>query len=364
MFRKKHFSKGLSEFKYNLNRQSPLNAARRHWITFFKYNSWKKMYNLALILTQFLLKRSNVKGYPFILKVEPTSRCNLRCPGCIAHGTDFPIEEGDMSLELFKKLCDEMGDYLYKISLYITGEPMLNRYIYDMIAYASKKRIGTVISTNFNFFNEEKAEKMIASGLSHIIVCLDGISQEVYGKYRVGGKVDNVLKNLDILTKKKIEMKSKNPFLEIQVINNEYNKDEIPKIHEFAKKLKADRFTIREDLREYKPAQRDRTCFWLWFTSLVTEKGVVLPCCASAWWENDKKYFGDIKNNSFHEIWNSKKYIKAREVFRRRLEKSEENAIPTSLCSECTIFSTQNTKALPFSDKTELSENTRNLYGK
>lgn len=238
-----------------------------------------------------------------------------------------------MPLELFQKLCDEMGDYLYKISLYITGEPLLNNKIYDMIAYATKRRIGTVISTNFHAFNEEKAERMIAAGLSHIIVCLDGVSQEVYQKYRVGGKVDRVLKNLDILTRKKKEMGSRLPFIEIQAIRFEHNERELPQIQDIVKKFKADRFTIREDFRKHKPADRNRTCFWLWFTSLVTEKGVVVPCCASAWWKTPKKEFGNVETGSFADIWNGKRYRDAREVFYGRAEKGVD-----SLCSECDIF--------------------------
>lgn len=329
----------FTNLRYGLNRQSPLNAVRRHWITLLRYNSWKKMANLFMILAHFALRRPIVKGYPIILKVEPTSRCNLRCPGCIAHGTDFPIKEGDMSLELFQKLCDEIGNYLYKISLYITGEPLLNNRIYDMIAYATKKRIGTVISTNFHAFNEEKAEKMISVGLSHIIVCLDGVSQEVYEKYRVGGKLNLVLKNLDILARKKMEMRSRLPFVEIQAIRNEYNEEELPQIEEVARKLKADRFTIREDLRDYRPAEQDRTCFWLWVTSLVTEKGIVIPCCASAWWKNEKKEFGDAKANDFCDVWNNDRYREAREVFYKKVNIAEKvKKANNSLCSECNIF--------------------------
>jgi MoaA/NifB/PqqE/SkfB family radical SAM enzyme len=296
------------------------------------------MINLSMVLIQFLFRRPIVKGYPFILKVEPTSRCNLKCPGCIAHGTDFPIEEADMSFELFKKLCDETSDYLYKISLYITGEPLLNNQIYDMIAYATKKRIGTVISTNFHAFNEDRAERMISAGLSHIIVCLDGMSQEVYEKYRVGGKVNRVLKNLDILTRKKMEMESRLPFIEIQAIRNEYNEQELPQIQDLTRRLKADRFTIREDLRGYKNAERDRTCFWLWFTSLVTEKGVVIPCCASAWWKSEKKEFGDVKANDFGDVWNNERYREAREVFRRKGNSAGRSGAKSSLCLECNIF--------------------------
>ena len=296
------------------------------------------MINLIMILKQFVLKRPVVRGYPFILKVEPTSRCNLRCAGCIAHGSDFPIEEGDMPLALFKRICDEMSDYVYKISLYITGEPLLNAQIYDMIAYATSKRIGTVISTNFHAFNEEKAEKMLEAGLSHLIVCLDGVTQETYGKYRIGGNVERVLKNLDILTRKKKERGCKLPFLEIQAIRHHENEEELPKIREVAKRLGVDRFTVREDFRNYEPAKKDRTCFWLWLTALITEKGVVIPCCAAAWWETKKKDFGNMNVTSFREAWNSERYVEARTIFRtkERTPKFENREKP--LCSGCDIF--------------------------
>ena len=329
-----------SDLHYGLNRQSPMNAVRRHWVTLFRYNSLKKMTNLLLVATQYFFKKTPVRGYPVMLKVEPTSRCNLRCPGCTAHGTDFPIEEGDMELSLFQKICDEFGDYLYKISLYITGEPLLNKQLIEMITYASSKNIGTVISTNFHAFNEDKAEQIIDAGLSHIIVCLDGVTQEVYGSYRVGGHVEQVKKNLEILTRKKKEKGSSLPFIEVQTVRNEFNQQEIPQIRALASELGVDRYTIREDLRNYKTAERDHTCFWLWCTALVTEQGDILPCCASAWWTDEKRKFGNIKQNSFSSIWNNSKYQQAREVFQSHshLKDPAVDNANQSLCATCTIF--------------------------
>jgi len=202
---------------YGLNRQSMLDKVRRHWLTFLAYNTPKKFFNLIIVLLEGLLHRKRLYGMPPIIKLEPTVRCNLRCRGCV-HGMDFPLSNREMPLEMFKKICDDMGDYLYKISLYIIGEPLLTRNIYDMISYASGKKIGTVISTNFHAMDEERAERLIKSGLSHLIIALDALDPKIYAQVRIGGKLDRVLQNLETFMKKRKELNSKTPMVELQTI--------------------------------------------------------------------------------------------------------------------------------------------------
>jgi len=234
---------------YGLNRQSMFDKVRRHWHTFLTYNTPKKMVNLIIVFLEGLFRRKVLIGKPPIIKVEPTVRCNLRCRGCI-HSMDFPLSNRDMPMDMFKKICDEMGDYLYKISLYIIGEPLLNRDIYDMIGYAANKRIGTVISSNFHAMDEKRAERLIKSGLSHLIIALDSLDQQIYEQIRIGGKVDRVLNNLEIFMKKREELKSRTPYVELQTIRNDLTRPEIPKIADLVKRLGIERHTIRDDLLE------------------------------------------------------------------------------------------------------------------
>ncbi len=266
---------------YGLDRQSMWDKVRRHAFTFFHYNSPKKFLNLLLVFIQGVFRFRKIYGRPFIIKIEPTVRCNLRCPGCV-HGTSFPLSNRSMPFEVFKRICDELGDYLYKISLYIIGEPLLSPAIYEMIAYAANKRIGTVISSNFHAIDAQKAEQLIRSGLSHLIIALDAMDQTVYEKVRVGGQVDRVVRNIEMFMKKRAELGSRLPFVELQTIRNEHTRSQIPRIAAFAQHLGIDRYTIRDDVQEFSLRPKNKACFWLWHTLLINEDGMILPCCPAA----------------------------------------------------------------------------------
>ena len=59
--------------------------------------------------------------------------------------------------------------------------------------YASSKKIYTVTSTNGHYLTPRKAEETVSSGLSRIIISLDGATQESYEKYRVHGQLEKVI---------------------------------------------------------------------------------------------------------------------------------------------------------------------------
>ena len=61
------------------------------------------------------------------------------------------------------------------------------------------------------------------------MVSIDGVTQEVYETYRVGGRLDRVMDNLNLLAEAKREMGSATPHVEWQFIvmrQNEHQMDE------------------------------------------------------------------------------------------------------------------------------------------
>ena len=64
-----------------------------------------------------LTRKNIVWGYPFVMMVEPTNICNLRCPLCITGSKLMTRDDGMMTLERFKQLMDEMGPYLMHLTL-------------------------------------------------------------------------------------------------------------------------------------------------------------------------------------------------------------------------------------------------------
>lgn len=67
---------------------------------------------------------------------------------------------------------------------------------------------------------------------------------------------------------------------------------------------------------EEKQSKRRNRCGLLWSETVINWDGSVLPCCSVY---SEAHSFGNIKENSFIEIWNNKKYQSARkEVIGRK----------------------------------------------
>ena len=67
-----------------------------------------------------------------------------------------------------------------------------------MIRYISQKshKIRTITTVNLNATNDEQIKGLLTSSLDALHVSIDGVTQEVYEKYRVGGNLETVLNNL------------------------------------------------------------------------------------------------------------------------------------------------------------------------
>jgi len=178
----------------------------------------KKLLNWILVEISIYFKPEHPWGWPTHLQIEPTNRCNLRCALCpVTAGMDRP--NGHMDLNVYKKIVDEIGDYVFLILLWDWGEPFLNPSIYEMISYAKQKGIKLVSSTNGHLFKDgEQAARLVASGLDSIIFAVDGISQETYELYRQGGSLESVLQGIRTVVARKRNLKSRTPLINLRFI--------------------------------------------------------------------------------------------------------------------------------------------------
>ncbi len=139
-------------------------------------------------------------GMPTVFYVETVLACNLACPECVIGVDNVKRTKKIMKLDEFKLISKKLENHANLIYLHKWGEPLMNKNIFQMIEIASKYA-HTHISTNGMLIDSIKAEKLITSGLGTLIISIDGYSQEVYEKYRIGGKVKKVLENIALLNK-------------------------------------------------------------------------------------------------------------------------------------------------------------------
>jgi radical SAM protein with 4Fe4S-binding SPASM domain len=266
-----------------------------------------------------------------------------------------------MSLEEYKSIFDKVKEYALVVSLYNHGEPLLNPDVFSIIEHSHRHRVGTNISSNFNWPHPIDVNDFIRSGLDYVTVSLDGVTQEAYQQYRIRGDIAEVFENMKRLVAAKKALKSETPFVEWQFIVFKHNEHEMAAARKLASEVGVDllRFVSpgippedmhRLDLQEkWMPNDRsywernpkvveergyvfDRPCFYLYRSMFIYPGGGVTPCCFA---HDDRQDFGNIYNNSVPEIWNNKTYRSARMLFAKR--QPAEDRVET-ICDKCTVF--------------------------
>ena len=182
-----------------------------------------------------------VGGFPYVLKIESTNICNQRCPFCLDRDRSKIDEEGrgfgKMHVECFQRIIDVLAPTAMRLNLYGSGEPVLYPDIYEMIRYAADRNIGVTISANLSAFKPENAEKLVLSGLEHLIVSCHGASPETYDKYNVGGDFWRTQENMRAICDAKQRLGRKLPFVDWQFLRFSHNQHEIPKARAMAKDI-------------------------------------------------------------------------------------------------------------------------------
>ena len=285
---------------------------------------------------------------PYFLSFESFAGCNLMCPECPMGNSQIKRESRRLSMPFFKKVIDETYRSLYCCMIYFQGEPFLNQNIFEMIHYAYKKNIYTIISTNAQLINKEIAKKIIESGLNKIIISIDGTDQQTYEKYRKGGSLQKAIDSISYLNKER--GKSKKLLIEVQFIvfsHNEHQIDEIKKlgimwgadkvsiktaqIYDFNKKenlipnnKKYSRYVKDGENWRLKKKLHNR-CLRIFGGAVIDADGNVLPCCYD---KSSTHIMGNISNENFKNIWIGEKF----EEFRKQVFKNRKQF---EICQNC-----------------------------
>ena len=152
-----------------------------------------------------------------------------------------------MKFETFCRVLDELGPHIRYLNFYDYGETFLHRQAADMIRYAKSvnANITVICSTNGHFFRTpEQQREIIETGVDEIIFSVDGASQEVYEKYRVGGRLDVVLNAMAELAKMKRELGREKPSIMWRYILFDWNDsdEEMARARELARDIGVDQF--------------------------------------------------------------------------------------------------------------------------
>lgn len=340
---------------------------RRAWL--FGRLSVGKALNLASAAKDFALKRETLSAFPSFVKIDISPLCNLHCTACVhADPNGNPNLERQvfdpkhkMTLEQFGRIIEQIRGKTSAVSLYYLGDPMVHPDLDRMCRLAADAGLQVHVSTNFSFgLKDDRIRRMVQSGLSHLTVCIDGVSQEKYQLTRVGGKIEHVLHNLKRVTRMRKALGQRYPLVEVQFIMFQHNADEVEKAREMCKDLGVDEFvTFWGDLHNWtscdpdsfevigpRPGTRLPRCYWPYFTTVIKWNGDVIPCCLHRQGMQyapgaDARVFGNVFQKGIGEIWNSPQYRQARRVASDPTRSNHEPALKSHFCDACpTLFET------------------------
>src|SRR6188768_2433833 len=159
--------------------------------------AWNAMEVYSSFQISNLRMKVSHKGMPISISFEPTTSCNLRCPECPSGLRSFTRPTGMLDQSLFQNVIDQLAPTLSYLTFYFQGEPYLHPQFLEMAAYASKKGIYTVTSTNAHYLKDDSAKATIESNLDRLIISIDGTSQDTYQSYRVGGSLEKVMEGAE-----------------------------------------------------------------------------------------------------------------------------------------------------------------------
>lgn len=204
----------------------------------------RKVFNYIGIRSSLMMGNPMHRFYPVKLGVEVTNRCNLKCPLCLRSSNPNRMS-GDMKWENYVNLIDSFSPFLFQVRLHGNGEPTLHPSLPEMVKYAHQKGIYTNFHTNGNLLTKRLINALIDSKLDEVNIALDGISEETYSQYRVGGSCKRVMDGVTMFCNVKKEHNSRTPRINLQFLIMGHNEHEIPQVKAFAAETGVNRLYLK-----------------------------------------------------------------------------------------------------------------------
>ena len=281
-----------------------------------------------------------VKSLPWLIILEPTNVCNLRCPLCPTGLELSKRKKGIANVEDVKKFLFSIKDHCIQIHLQNWGEPTLHKKLCEIISYCTGLGLYTYMSSNFALkYKEGFLEKLVDSGLSYLHIDIDGMTQDVYSKYRKRGDLNNVFDNLEKVCKIKKENNLEYPKIEIAMLamkQNEHQHNDFLKLRDKydVDSIKIGNIQYNPNLgteflpknkkyiyKSYETGEADtksstdiekKICNWPWSGFVVNYSGDISACCII---DDPDSDFGNVFKHGVKKIWNNEHYISSRAEF-------------------------------------------------
>lgn len=286
----------------SLHQQLPLRLFYRYVYLFIKYGTVKKYLNIFGAICGYYSGNEKIKTLPAFLKVEISRYCTVNCLYCSSKKEDIYF-----SYDAFTRIVDDLSESVFMVQLHEIGEPLQHLRVIDFIKYAHSCGMGTVISTTLSVKKPiEFWQDFVCSGLDYLVVAIDGVTSDVYKKYRRDGDFQLVMENLMTIIELKKRYKT-NICIEWQMINFSWNTHQQKSAQKMAYSMGCNSFRVIPEaiLRREKNSDlkkvRDNNCVWSFLLLLINAYYEVIPCFKPSCKPGT---IGNLHENNIKDIWN------------------------------------------------------------
>jgi radical SAM protein with 4Fe4S-binding SPASM domain len=309
-----------------------------------------------------LLKRAFVG--PYLVAIQGNYSCNYSCIFCEWFSPMIKDLRNEIrnpncyiNMDVYKGLVRELSILGTKLILIGDLEPFMDPQLIEKIKYAKDYNLGVIIITNGSLLNKENAEQLVNLKTDYLNVSLNAGTPEIYPRIHVTETkktFERITSTISFIEKLKEKNQTEFPHTRLSMVVCNRNYQDIVNFvklcHETGvknahiKRLISPSKEIAEEL-ELTPAQEkelkeylvealdfgkkhgvtvdlecedwlcsrktqfrlnDVPCYYGWLFSMVDADGSVYPCCFQN--RSPSCTIGNIKNDSFTELWFSKKY--------------------------------------------------------
>jgi len=274
-------------------------------------------------------------SFPPYLQIEPSSICNFRCVFCYqtdkSFNTDRVNHMGSMTLDTYKRVVDMAEGNVEFLSLASRGEPLICKDFNKMMEYSRGKFLNLKVNTNASLMNEENAHALLSGGAKTIVFSADAAVEPLYSKLRVNGKLDKVLKNIEMFqnirdkhySAAKVITRVSGVF-----VSDEQDMDQMVKLWgSLVDQISFVKYNPWENIYDSPETGISTACSDLWRRMFVWFDGKINPC------DTDYKSYlttGNINENNLTDIWLGHTYNTLR---KKHLEGERKNVSPCKKCS-------------------------------
>jgi len=143
----------------------------------------------------------------------------------------------EIESDTIRKIIRETKELGTKNVLFIGGEPLLRKDLFELVSYAHGLGLNTIVVTNGVLLNEDNIKKCFDSHLDWLSISIDAATEESFRKIRGENVLGKIVSNIDKLNRLKSQFKKCSPNVVSVCTIMDDNLEELMSVVELCRRL-------------------------------------------------------------------------------------------------------------------------------